>query len=53
MSTVRFTYKDGKNKTLTMSYDDGVKQDRRLYRNIQQIRHKGQLSFKRRSPWPS
>ncbi len=30
MSTVKFTYKDGKNKALTMSYDDGVKQDRRL-----------------------
>lgn len=30
MNTVKFTYKDGKNKALTMSYDDGIVQDKRL-----------------------
>ncbi|MBR3967883.1 MAG: polysaccharide deacetylase family protein [Clostridia bacterium] len=30
MNTVKFTFKDGKNKALTMSYDDGIFQDKRL-----------------------
>ncbi len=30
MKTVYFTFKDGKRKALTMSYDDGVIQDKRL-----------------------
>ncbi len=30
MNTVKFTYKEGKDKVLTMSYDDGVIQDKRL-----------------------
>ncbi|MBQ8207243.1 MAG: polysaccharide deacetylase family protein [Clostridia bacterium] len=30
MNEVRFTYKDGKSKALTMSYDDGIFQDKRL-----------------------
>lgn len=30
MNTVKFTYKEGKAKALTMSYDDGVFQDKRL-----------------------
>ena len=30
MNPITFTYKDGKNKALTMSYDDGIAQDKRL-----------------------
>lgn len=30
MNSVRFCYKDGKHKALTMSYDDGIVQDKRL-----------------------
>ncbi len=30
MNTVNFTFKNGKNKALTMSYDDGIFQDKRL-----------------------
>ncbi|MBR6604163.1 MAG: polysaccharide deacetylase family protein [Clostridia bacterium] len=30
MNSVRFLFKDGKSKALTMSYDDGVVQDKRL-----------------------
>ncbi len=30
MNSIRFAFKDGKNKALTMSYDDGVTADKRL-----------------------
>lgn len=30
MNAVKFTFKNGKNKALTMSYDDGIVQDKRL-----------------------